>query len=71
MFLAKDREKVMNILNASKNRAALPAEMRYVKFVWGIQDEDSEFSELYAIKGNRDGEPKLSGAVITDARSRL
>ncbi|WP_179339850.1 protein translocase subunit SecDF [Winogradskyella ludwigii] len=67
MFLAKDREKVMNILNASKNRSSLSAEMRYVKFVWGIQDEDSEFSELYAIKGNRDGVPKLSGAVITDA----
>lgn len=68
MFLAKDKEKVMEHLNAPKHRASLPAEMRYVKFVWGIQQEDSEFSELYAIKGNREGEPKLSGAVITDAR---
>ncbi|WP_418639367.1 protein translocase subunit SecDF [Winogradskyella sp.] len=68
MFLAKDKEKVMAHLNAPKNRASLPAEMRYVKFVWGIQTEDSEYSELYAIKGNRDGVPELSGAVITDAR---
>jgi SecD/SecF fusion protein len=67
MFLAKDRDKVMAQLNDSKNRTLLPAEMRYLKFVWGIQQEDSEFSELYAIKGNRDGEPELSGAVITDA----
>ena len=67
MFLAKDKEKVMAHLNAPKNRASLPAEMRYVKFVWGIQTEDSEYSELYAIKGNRDGVPELSGAVITDA----
>ncbi|MBU2930224.1 protein translocase subunit SecDF [Winogradskyella psychrotolerans] len=67
MFLAKDKEKVMAHLNAPKNRAALPAEMRYVRFVWGLQNEESEFSELYAIKGNRDGEPELSGAVITDA----
>ncbi|WP_225036953.1 protein translocase subunit SecDF [Winogradskyella sp. SM1960] len=67
MFLAKDRDKVMEHLNSSKNRAALPAEMRYVKFVWGLQNEDSEFSELYAIKGNRDGEPQLSGDVITSA----
>ena len=55
MFLSKDKEKVMEHLNASKNRASLPAEMRYVRFVWGLQNEESEFSELYAIKGNRDG----------------
>lgn len=68
VFLAKDREKVMTQLNDPKNRSLLPAEMRYVKFVWGIQQEESEYSELYAIKGNRDGVPQLSGAVITDAR---
>lgn len=68
MFLAKDREKVMKQLNDPKHRSLLPAEMRYLRFVWGIQNEESEFSELYAIKGNRDGEPQLSGAVITDAR---
>jgi SecD/SecF fusion protein len=68
MFLAKDKEKVMSQLNDAKNRATLPVEMRYAKFVWGIQQKDSEFSELYAIKSNRDGVPELSGAVITDAR---
>ncbi|MDY2587560.1 protein translocase subunit SecDF [Winogradskyella aquimaris] len=67
-FLAKDKKKVMEALNDPKNRALLPAEMRYAKFVWGIQAKDSEFSELYAIKSNRDGIPQLSGAVITDAR---
>jgi SecD/SecF fusion protein len=67
MFLANDREKVMSQLNDPKNRASLPAEMRYAKFVWGIQSKDSEFSELYAIKGNRDDQPELTGAVITDA----
>ncbi|WP_296382337.1 protein translocase subunit SecDF [Winogradskyella sp.] len=68
MFLAKDKDKVMSQLNDPKNRANLSAEMRYAKFVWGIQQKDSEFSELYAIKSNRDGQPELSGAVITDAR---
>ncbi|WP_138434755.1 protein translocase subunit SecDF [Winogradskyella algicola] len=67
-FLAKDKKKVLEALNDPKNRALLPAEMRYAKFVWGIQSKDSEFSELYAIKSNRDGVPPLSGAVITDAR---
>jgi len=67
-FLSKDREKVMSLLNAPKNRATLPSEMRYVKFAWGIQEKDSEFSNLYAIKSNRDNVPELSGSVITDAR---
>lgn len=67
MFLANDKEKVMSQLNDPKNRASLPAEMRYAKFVWGLQAKDSEFSQLYAIKGNRDDQPELSGAVITDA----
>ncbi len=68
IFLAKDKEKVMAEINAPKNRAQLPAEMRYLKFVWGIQAEASEFVELYAIKSNRESQPELSGAVITDAR---
>jgi len=67
MFLSKDKERVMAELNSSKHRASLSADMRYVRFVWGLQNEESEYSELYAIKGNRDGEPELSGAVITDA----
>ncbi len=68
VFLAKDKEKVLVALNKQKYRSQLPAEMRYVKFAWGIQVEDSEYVDLYAIKGNRDSEPQLSGAVITDAR---
>jgi len=68
MFLAKDKAKVIAQLNDPKNRATLPVDMRYAKFVWGIQQKDSEFIELYAIKGNRDNQPQLSGAVITDAR---
>ncbi|MEO1032017.1 MAG: protein translocase subunit SecDF [Bacteroidota bacterium] len=67
-FLAKDKKKVLEALNAPQNRAQLPSEMRYAKFVWAIQAKDSEFSELYAIKSNRDNQPQLSGAVITDAR---
>ena len=67
MFLAKDRVSVMEQLNSPKNRASLPSEMRNVRFVWGKQNEDSEISDLYALKGTRDNEPELSGAVITDA----
>ncbi|MCB0447759.1 MAG: protein translocase subunit SecDF, partial [Gelidibacter sp.] len=67
-FLAKDKDLVMSYLNKPQVRALLPAEQRYVKFAWGIQEKDSEFVDLYALKGNRDNTPELSGAVITDAR---
>ncbi|MEZ4792977.1 MAG: protein translocase subunit SecDF [Gelidibacter sp.] len=67
-FEAKDKDLVMSYLNMPQVRALLPAEKRYVKFAWGIQDKDSELVDLYALIGNRDNTPELSGAVITDAR---
>lgn len=66
VFLEKDKEAVLQKLNA--NRDLLPAEQRYARFAWAKPtDEDSEFVELYGLKSNRDNEPELSGAVITDA----
>ncbi|TXE07498.1 protein translocase subunit SecDF [Gelidibacter salicanalis] len=67
-FEAKDKEKIMSYLNKPEVRSLLPADQRYVKFAWGIQAKNSEFVDLYAIKGNRENTPELSGAVITDAR---
>ena len=57
-------------------RALLPADKRYVKFVWGkpavVTDEktkkQTENFELYALKGNRDDVAPMSGGVISDAR---
>lgn len=67
-FEAKDADEVMSYLDKPQVRALLPAEKRYAKFAWGIQETDSEFVDLYALIGNRDKTPELSGAVITDAR---
>lgn len=67
-FEAKDKDLILSYLNNPKVRALLPAEQRYVKFVFGIQAKDSDFVDLYALAGNRENEPPLSGAVITDAR---
>jgi SecD/SecF fusion protein len=76
-FEQKDKQLVSDYLNNPQVRALLSAEQRYAKFVWGIPQvqqtigEDSqniELVELYALKGNRDNKPPLSGAVITDAR---
>ncbi len=72
VFESKDMDFVLKQLNDPKNRATLPAELRYVKFAFGIPVIDKETNletvELYAIKSNRDANPPLSGAVITDAR---
>ncbi len=64
----KNADQFMAYLNDPKVRALLPVEQRYAKFAWGKPEKDSEFLDLYAIKGNRDNEPELSGGVITDAR---
>ncbi|MBA6153787.1 protein translocase subunit SecDF [Gelidibacter maritimus] len=68
IFEANDKDLVMEYLNMPQVRSLLPTDQRYVKFAWGIQAKNSEFVDLYAIKGNRDNTPELSGAVITDAR---
>jgi SecD/SecF fusion protein len=67
-FEAKDKDLLMSYLNMPQVRALLPADQRYVKFAFGIQAEGSEFVDLYALIGNRDNVPELSGGVITDAR---
>ncbi|MEG9328585.1 protein translocase subunit secF/protein translocase subunit secD [Salinimicrobium catena] len=66
-FPVEDTAQVNEYLNMSQVRSLLPAEQRYAKFVWGKTDEDSEVAALYALKGNRQNEPPLSGSVITDA----
>ncbi|WP_104736424.1 protein translocase subunit SecDF [Hanstruepera ponticola] len=64
----KDKDKVTEYLNMPQVRALLPAEQRSVKFVFGKPAKDSEVVDLYALIGNRDNVPPLSGAVVTDAR---
>lgn len=68
-FEIKDKAKVLEYLNSPKVRALLPAEMRYAKFAFGKPEKDSEIVDLYALVGNRDNIPQLSGAVVTDARN--
>jgi SecD/SecF fusion protein len=77
IFEEKDKELVLSYLNKPQVRALLAPEQRYAKFVWGLStsrtttDENIqslETVELYALKGNRENKPELSGAVITDAR---
>lgn len=70
-FELKDKETVLNYLNLPQVRALLPAEQRYAKFAFGKQKKDSELVDLYALVGNRENQPPLSGAVVTDARNQF
>ncbi|GAA4958923.1 protein translocase subunit SecDF [Algibacter aquimarinus] len=70
-FESKDKETILDYLNKPQVRALLPAEQRYVKFVFGKPEKDSEIVDLYALIGNRDNVPQLSGAVVTDARNQF
>lgn len=70
-FEIKDKQTILDYLNMSEVRALLPAEQRYAKFVFGKPEKDSELLDLYALVGNRDNIPQLSGAVVTDARNQF
>ncbi|MBO6608059.1 protein translocase subunit SecDF [Psychroserpens sp.] len=69
---AEDKETMEEYLSMPEVRANLPAELRYTMFAFGLPTLDDETGletvDVYALKGNRDNVPELSGGVITDAR---
>jgi len=65
----KDKEKVMKMLSSPEAKKLLPPDLKDVKFFWGKPAKNSDVVYLYAIKGNREGVPPISGDVIVDAQS--
>ncbi|SHG05504.1 protein translocase subunit secF /protein translocase subunit secD [Flavobacterium segetis] len=75
LFSPKDTAVVNGYLKRADIRILLSGEQRYAKFVWGIptpikdaKGKDVDAVELYALKGNRDNVPAMSGGVVTDAK---
>lgn len=66
-FEVEDTAQVNDYLRMSQIRSLLPAEFRYVKFLWGKTAEGEDVAPLYAINANRQNDPPLDGSVITDA----
>ncbi|TVZ25702.1 SecD/SecF fusion protein [Gillisia sp. Hel_I_86] len=64
-FSSKDTAQVREYLNKSQVRALLPTDLRFAEFVWGVSKDN--VSDLYALKGDREMLPALTGDVITDA----
>lgn len=64
----KDTAEIGGYLRMKEIRRLLPASMQFVKFLWERPSEDSEIVQLFALKSNRDGVPRISGDVVSDAR---
>ena len=70
-FNSKDIPKINEYLSYTEVQQELGQQFRYAKLIWGIpqlSDDGEEIVDLYAIRGNIEDTPKLSGSVITDAR---
>jgi SecD/SecF fusion protein len=65
----RDTAKVNNYLNRKQVRELLPAEMRYVRFLWEAPNskDGSNFLRLVAIKSNRENVAELQGDAVIDA----
>jgi len=72
MFRAaiKDTATIGSYFRMPEIRRLLPADIQFTKFVWERpSSEDTEVIDLYALKSNRDGTPRISGDVVSDARA--
>jgi len=74
MFQAaiKDTATIGAYLRMPEIRRLLPTDIQFVKFVWERPaTEDTEVINLYALKSNREGLPRISGDVVSDARGEF
>lgn len=70
-FMLKDTAIINGYLKMPEVRSLLTPEQRYAKFVWSKpefnEDLGGEVTSLFALQGNRENQPQLSGGVVTDA----
>ena len=68
----KDTAELGGYLRMPEIRRLLPSDIQFAKFVWERPSSaDVEIVELYALKSNRDGVPRISGDVVSDARGEF
>ncbi len=67
----KDTAEVGAWLRMPEIRRLLPNEVQFTKFLWERPTKDSEVAALYALKSNRDNNPRISGDVVSDARDQF
>lgn len=67
----KDTAEIGSWLRMPEIRRLLPPEVQFTKFLWERPTQGSEVAALYALKSNREGLPRISGDVVSDARSQF
>ncbi|MGI9548328.1 MAG: protein translocase subunit SecDF, partial [Flavobacteriaceae bacterium] len=67
----KDTAEVGAWLRMPEIRRLLPNDVQFTKFLWERPTKDSEVAALYALKSNRDNQPRISGDVVSDARDQF
>ena len=67
----KDTAEISSYLKMPEIRRLLPPDMQHAKFVWERPQDDKEVVELFALKSNREGLPRISGDVVSDARDEF
>ncbi len=66
--LVTDTAEIGGYLRMREIKRLLPNDVQFTKFLWERSSKDSELAELYALKSNRDNEPRISGDVVSDAQ---
>jgi SecD/SecF fusion protein len=64
----KDTAEIGGYLRNNEVKALLPAAVKFTKFAWQRVGDEAEIVELYALKSNREGLPRISGDVVSDAQ---
>lgn len=64
----KDTAEIGGYLGNNEVKALLPAAVKFTKFAWQRVGDDAEIVELYALRSNREGLPRISGDVVSDAQ---
>ncbi|OQD42127.1 protein translocase subunit SecDF [Croceivirga radicis] len=67
--LVSDTAEIGGYLRMPEIKRLLPADVQFTKFAFEKPPKDSELAELYALKSNRDGTPRISGDVVSDAQA--
>ncbi|NJB37357.1 protein translocase subunit SecDF [Croceivirga sp. JEA036] len=66
--LVADTAEIGGYLRMPEVKRLLPADIQFTKFAFEKPPKDSEVADLYALKSNRDGKPRISGDVVSDAQ---
>ncbi|MCR9226870.1 MAG: protein translocase subunit SecDF [Flavobacteriaceae bacterium] len=66
--MVSDTAELGEYLRMPEIKRLLPNDIQFTKFLWERPGQDVEVVDLYALKSNREGTPRISGDVVSDAQ---